>query len=177
MQSGFLVPDNVASIISQYPMIDMKSAHFTQDYHKDLFDPPAPQLDHKLLEEHIQGLTGSEVVASRMPPDGVPLFLVAIQSGRYGSIFGQESELYPLEQLDRASSFPPLWIIHGEKDNVVPVEGTRKFAKAFTTKFPLTAFRLSIREGEVHGFDNHEAATGAPADLVSLHLECLKTAC
>ncbi|QIW96716.1 hypothetical protein AMS68_002234 [Peltaster fructicola] len=165
LQSGFQIPQSVAAVIAHYPMIDMKSAHFTEDYHKELFDPPAPQLDRRLLDDHIRELSGKEVITSRLPPEGVPLLLIAFQSGRFGSMFGQQSELYPLEQLDTVSSFPPLWILHGDKDNVVPVEGTRKFAKAFQSKLPEVPFHLSIGEGGMHGFDNHDASSGLPATL------------
>ena len=150
--------ERISAVISHYPMIDMRNGHYTEDYEKTLFDPPAPQLDRSILRNYIENLKGDEVATSGIPPERVPLVVSAMQQGAFGKLFGGDSSLYPIEMLDQVNELPPTWILHGKEDNVVPVAGTQNYVDKLKEKLPDTKVHVSYRPG-MHGFDNHPAAT------------------
>lgn len=154
LQSARLAPDRVAAVIAHYPMLDLRDAHYTADHEKRLFDPPMPQLDRALLRDFVAGLRGDEVVSSAVPPARGELFASMLQQGSYGRFFGEASELYPLDVLGRGAWVPPpTWILHGEGDTVIPVEGTHRYVEVLRERCPAAAVHVSVREGD-HGFDN-----------------------
>lgn len=156
VQAGLLHPSRIAAIISHYPMIDLRSSHFSgapPPEGKQVFNPPRPQLDSAILHSYIAKLRGDEIVPFRIPPEGEAHAVVMIQQGLYGELFGTDEKLYALEMLDRMSTFPPTWILHGVEDSVVPVEGTRLFVEKMREKFPGVPLHVTYREGADHGFD------------------------
>ncbi|KAF7194560.1 putative carboxylesterase M8 [Pseudocercospora fuligena] len=163
LQAGFLIPDRVAAIISHYPMVDMRSPHFTEKYEKQLMD--TPQIDPQVLDDYVAKIEPGSIVTSRNPPDGPEFVAIMFQQGSFPKYFGTEKELYPLEMLENATSFPPTWLIHGTKDSMVPVASTEKFASALKKVLPETPMYVTLQEGEEHGFDLHDAASGASASL------------
>lgn len=160
LQSGILSESkqNVRAIISQYPMIDMRDPHYTAEYEKALFDPPAPQLDHGILRKYMAKMKIGEVITSEIPPSRVPIVISALQQGKWGDWFGGDSSLYPIEMLDKLDIIPPTWILHGKDDNVVPIDGTYKFVGHLKEKQPSARLHTSYRPGG-HGFDNHGPAS------------------
>lgn len=170
LQSGLHIPQLTSAVIMDYPMLDLRDKHYTQAYPKELFSPPAPQIPPHVLQDFVESLDGNEVVSARMPPSGVPLVLSMLQQGLTERFLGNDRSLYPLELLgDLVSSGTgilfPMWIIHGTKDTVVPVEGTQKFADDIKQRIEGVKVLVTLREGEDHGFDNHDAETGRPAAL------------
>ncbi|KXS98003.1 hypothetical protein AC578_8761 [Pseudocercospora eumusae] len=163
LQAGFLVPDRVAAIISHYPMVDMRSPHFTQNYEKQLMD--TPQIDPRTLDDYVAKIKPGSIVTSRNPPDGSKFVAIMLQQGSFPKYFGTEQDLYPLEMLEEATSFPPTWLIHGTKDSMVPVASSEKFAAALRKVLPETPLHVTLQEGEEHGFDLHDAVSGTPASL------------
>ncbi|EME84087.1 uncharacterized protein MYCFIDRAFT_202888 [Pseudocercospora fijiensis CIRAD86] len=163
LQAGFLIPDRVGAIISHYPMVDMRSPHFTQKYEKQLME--TPQIDPQILDEYVVKMKPGSIVTSRIPPEGSEFVAIMFQQGSFPKYFGTEKELHPLEMLETATSFPPIWLIHGTKDSMVPVASTEKFAAALEKVLPDTPSYVTMQEGEEHGFDLHDAASGGPASL------------
>ncbi|KAF2722340.1 alpha/beta-hydrolase, partial [Polychaeton citri CBS 116435] len=158
----------IQAVVAHYPMIDMRSAHFSApDNTKHLLGLPLadPEILHNYLAKLQQRDPGDEVaVTSRFPPAGLDIFSISAREGLYTSLLGTEPRLYPIERLDdseiakavEAGDFPPVWILHGSADTAVPVEGTLKFEKAFKQQFPSVsekALKVSVREGEEHGFE------------------------
>ena len=66
---------------------------------------------------------------------------------------------------DNSMLYRPVWIMHGYSDNVVPIEGSEKFAKKLEERVKDAKIYLSFREREQHGFDLHDARNQAPAQL------------
>ena len=106
LQSAFVEPEKIVAVISHYPMIAMRDPHYSQHYIKEVFEPPAPQVDFAVLDDYVAKLKGDEVVPSRDLPDGVPFVVSLVQRGLYPKYFGEATELYPLEVLDKVDKFP-----------------------------------------------------------------------
>ncbi|KAL1619593.1 hypothetical protein SLS54_006530 [Diplodia seriata] len=152
-------------------------------------------LDARIIDEHIAaaararsthhtGGGGGGVISSVTPPARAELSLALFQHGRLGELLGGERELYPLEVLEdrmtmmrrrcdaagggkATSRFlpPPLCVIHGTDDTVVPVQGSRRFCRAWEKTWRAqqlcdgraigdggAVVKLVLRPGE-HGFE------------------------
>ena len=143
----------IRAVISQYAMIDMRSEYYTGDFEKHIFTPVAPQLPRSILRDYLAGLKGSEVIASAVPPDRVPLVISSLQQGSFGKLLGEDSSLYPLEMIDSVERLPPLWLIHGTDDTVIPAAGSYDFERKLLETLPVTEIHVSFEAGD-HGFDN-----------------------
>jgi acetyl esterase/lipase len=148
--------ERISAVISHYPMIDMRDPHYTGDYEKHIFTPAAPQLDRSILRSYLENMKKGETITSAVPPDRVTIVISALQQGSFGKMLGDDSALYPLEVLDNTAALPPIWILHGTGDTVIPVEGSYKFEKAVKEKLPETKLHLTYQPGD-HGFDNVES--------------------
>lgn len=157
LQSGFDKPDNVKAVIAHYPMVDLRDRYYTEDYEKQVYDPPASQLDRGILREFVEILKGDEVVSSAIPPARSELFLSMLQQGSFGTFFGDDSSLYPIEVLDKVDRVPPTWVLHGKGDSAVPIDGTYEYVEQLKAKHPNAKLHLSYEEGD-HGFDNEPPA-------------------
>jgi len=154
----------VKASIATYPVLDIKSRFFTQEYEKDIGGTPT--IPKSILAEHLEAIeqhanTGKKsIISSAIPPDRRLLAMSIIQQGLYAKILGEEKILYPLERLDDVSSddVPPILILHGEQDSAVPVEGSKKWTEAAKSKLGREKVSLILRPGE-HGFDNDPSLT------------------
>lgn len=154
LQSGFHVPKRVKAVISQYPMIDLRNRWYTEDFEKQIFRPPLPQLDRSILVDHVANLRGDEVITSPSPPARQELFMSMLQQGSFGKFFGDDGALYPIEVLDKLETgkIPPTWILHGKDDSVIPIEGSYKYVEALRKAHPDAEIHVSYQPGD-HGFD------------------------
>ncbi|WPH04172.1 Hypothetical protein R9X50_00706000 [Acrodontium crateriforme] len=165
VQSALLHPGQISAVIAHYPMLDLRDGHYTKRYEKKLFDPPAPTVNESVLRDFVGNLSGDEIVTSAVPPERLLLVLSVLQQGRTMEFLGSERELYPIEMLDEAATkLPPVWVLHGKQDSVVPAVGTERFAAALREKYPGAKLHVSLQEGE-HGFDNHAPVTNEAASL------------
>jgi dienelactone hydrolase len=95
-----------------------------------------------------------------------PIVASTIQQGRTLEFWGDDRELFPLEQFEDGkvpASLPPVWLLHGRQDSAVPVEGTFKFIDVLKPHLE-NKLHVSIEDGD-HGFDNHAPDTGEAATL------------
>lgn len=98
------------------------------------------------------------MVTSSIPPDRIPLVVDIIRRGSLGKLLGEDPSLYPLESVECITTFPPLWVIHGCEDRLVPVEGTEKFVRVLREAVPSAQVHESYRPGP-HGFDNEPSVS------------------
>lgn len=120
-------------------------------------------LDTAIVDEYIQSAQQNpeRVTSSITPPERMDFSIALFQHSRVGELLGPERALYPvelLEDLGRAEvRLPPLLIVHGTDDTVVPVEGSKRFVRAWETWQRGSAVRLVLRPGE-HGFEARASA-------------------
>ncbi|KAF2149003.1 alpha/beta-hydrolase [Myriangium duriaei CBS 260.36] len=153
--------DKISVAVLQYAMLDVGGKHFNENHHKDLFDPPVPQLPRETLQRHLDSLKGDEVITEAMPPVRLDLALSVLQQGTVGSLIGTDRRIFPYKLLEeRTEDLPPTWVYHGTDDNVVPIDGSEKFVKIVQRKFPDTSLHVSWPPGH-HGFDAHDPAPEA----------------
>ena len=147
------------AMIALYPMVDMKSAHFTKPYQKSIVG--VSNYPSEVADDFISATSRSNAITEADPPARLDSAIAVVQNGRFLEIMGDEPELFVLERIENGPLplnegekplFPPLFLLHGENDTAVPVEGTRKLAKLLESKDPETRFHLSVQPGD-HGFD------------------------
>ncbi|KAB2571388.1 putative carboxylesterase 15 [Lasiodiplodia theobromae] len=142
-------------------------------------------LDPCIIDEHVAAARDSRnsnsrraaVLSSVTPPARMELSLALFQHGRLGELLGDERELYPLEVLEDlrrrgagGARLPPLCIIHGTDDTVVPVQGSKRLARSWEKTWQQQlaggetrdrkcddAVKLVLRPGE-HGFEAKASA-------------------
>ena len=152
-------PSQIRAVTAQYPMVDMRSKHFMEAYEKQLLH--FPQIPESMIRDHIakvksqEALSGKRVVVSddrRL--ERAPLFLSMVQQGLYKEFFGSNTDLYPVERVERGDSLPKggIFIWHGKDDTVVPADGSEKFVAAVKKARPELYCKLELQPGE-HGFD------------------------
>lgn len=72
-------------------------------------------------------------------------------NGIFLDYFGTEEYLFPLERVENGEKISPLLIMHGLDDDIVPVDGSKKFVKLVQEKQHGTRTHLSLAPGG-HGF-------------------------
>jgi len=147
----------VGVVIAQYPMIDFRDRYYTEAYDKQISRPPTPQLDPSILRDYLANMEVGGTIVSAVPQERMALVGSFIQQGMYGKLFGEDSNLYPLEVLEKVERLAPMWVLHGIGDTIIPVEGSYKFEQAVKQKFPEAKLHTTYRDGD-HGFDHEEAA-------------------
>ncbi|KAB8345983.1 hypothetical protein FH972_023035 [Carpinus fangiana] len=143
-----------SAIISAYGVLDVRSRFFTEKYDKPILGGP-PMTPLSVLEDHKAAVKAGTkpAVSTTGEFERIGLALAAVQNGIYAKCLGDESELYPLDNLERAKSMPPLWLFHGRQDSAVPVANSELFAEmAKSACGGNTQVLLTLQDGE-HGFD------------------------
>lgn len=146
-------------MIVLYPMLDMQADHYTKPFPKPIVK--VPNFPNELIDDFIATMPTGRVFTEADPPSRLALGLAVVQTGRFLEFFGDEPDLFILERLKTGNLparsngetiLPPIYILHGEQDTAVPVEGTRKLVKCLQEVDPGAKVHLAIRPGD-HGFD------------------------
>ncbi|KAK6002408.1 hypothetical protein QM012_002046 [Aureobasidium pullulans] len=144
----------VKAVIAHYPMIDLKDAWYSKPGRKVIWGQPPPTYPDGWLDEQLAAARSAKPVTERIPKEGEPdLFVASLLEGRYTDILGNDSRLFPLENLrssmERGISLPPIWMFHGQGDTLIPVDGTLKFVREARG-----GVKETIVPGAEHGFDD-----------------------
>lgn len=171
VQSGLLPGARacISAVIARYPMLDLRDRHYAGDCKQDPFATSGVEWDRTAVATHVERLTGDEVVTSAIPPARMPLVVDSIRGGTLSKLLGEDSSLYPLEAIQGATGYPPLWVIHGLEDRLVPVEGTKKFVRQLQNVVPTLQVHESYQSGP-HGFDN-DPSRSAEEDWIQQGIE------
>lgn len=151
--SGYIRPK---AMISLYPMLDMKADHYTREYPKPIVNVP----NYPMSVVDVGLASMGEPITEADPPARLDLALASVQTGRYLDFLGASPELFVMDRLREgryAKSpgtpiFPPLFVLHGEQDSAVPVEGTRRFVELIKQKDRQAKYLVAYQPGD-HGFD------------------------
>jgi hypothetical protein len=139
-------------------MVDMKAAHFTKSYAKSIVG--VTNYPSEDVEKFVYSTSGRPAITEADPPVRLDSAMAVVHNGRYLELLGQDPELFILDRIERMGStlnpgrslLPPLFLLHGEEDSAVPVDGTRKLVDSLQRFDPGTNIHLAIRPGD-HGFD------------------------
>ncbi|KAI9038593.1 alpha/beta-hydrolase [Aspergillus affinis] len=148
-------PDAIKSCISEFPCIDLKSAPFTAQ-HSNPRAPPSLVQDYLANKEDKNSILSSDITISRFP-----FAFSMMDNSRFLEFFGTDERLFPFERVSRGAKIPPLFLIHGLDDDIVPVQGSRDFTALLQEKQPSAKVHLSTPPGG-HGMhepwsQNHDA--------------------
>lgn len=136
--------DSIKACIAEFPSIDLESPHFAGP--GNALPPGSPTL----VDQHLALVGTANRASSDMTLARFPLINALIQEGRFLNFFGNDPRLFPLKRLAAGAELPPLFIIHGADDTIVPVDGSRSFVKVLLEKNPEAKVVLTIEPGE-HG--------------------------
>jgi len=151
IQSTLLHPQGIRACVAAYPVLDIESRFFTEDYEKIIMGNRV--VPTKVLEDHLSDVKpGAIVSADSVPLTRNPLAICIVQHGLYLEFLGREPQLFPLKTLERASNLSFICIYHGKQDSAVPIEGSEVFMKRLKELHPQAQTLLLSEEGE-HGFD------------------------
>lgn len=133
----------IRACIAEFPSLDLKSPTFKESK-KD------PQVPRSVIQSHMARVDPNVVVSSDMSIERFPLILSMTENGLFLDHFGSDPLLFPFDRLQAGGQLPPLFILHGENDLIVPVEGSRAFVGLLGKKQPQAKVRVSIVPGP-HG--------------------------
>lgn len=155
-------PNVIRTFLVQYPMIDIKSRWFTESFEKQVFD--VPQIPKLVIDDHLAKVkaraaaAGDQKIVESLDPklERGPLMFCMIQNGLYLDYFDANNQkLFPIDRLENGERLPSagglIW--HGEKDSVVPVEGSVRFSEVVRKCSPDVNVNLLVEPGD-HGFDS-----------------------
>ncbi|KAK5045998.1 hypothetical protein LTR84_008785 [Exophiala bonariae] len=160
-------PNGIRTFLAQYPMVDMKSRWFTESFEKSVLG--VPQMPKSVIGNHLAkardgaSTTKDEKIVESSDPrlDRGGLMFCMIQNGLYQDYFDiDDAKQFPIDRLENGERLPPagglIW--HGEKDSVVPVDGSLRFKNTVRKHNPDINLRLLVRPGD-HGFDSSARLT------------------
>lgn len=137
-------------------MLDLRSKFYTESYSKPIVH--VPNVPTSVLIDHLTNNTEAWITAAD-PPDRLELAFCIVQNGLFLDILGAEDKsLFPMDRIEDLQSagkrirLPPMFILHGEQDSAVPVEGSRRFVRFLRRISPDTSVVLYTQDGD-HGFD------------------------
>lgn len=154
---GLSHPDKLRGVIGAFPMADMRSPFFNEDFEKPTFN--LPQIPYSLIEEHKKKVRSGQspaIVAEDPNFERAELMFAMIQRGAFKEFFPADKREYsPIERIEDGARFPKggTFVFHGREDSVVPVEGSLKLAETVKALDPESKFQLVTRPGD-HGFDD-----------------------
>ncbi|KAK8011003.1 alpha/beta-hydrolase [Apiospora arundinis] len=116
--------------------------------------PPPPREAEKCIREYIRAMKPGVIRSESDPADSWDLLLSIIQQAWVPRLLDvqKNKRLDVIKLLDTLETMPPMWIIHGEEDSVVPAAGSQTFVNAMREKLPDVPIHVTIRPGN-HGFE------------------------
>jgi len=109
---------SIRAVAVAYGMLDMRRPWWSEAGEKHPFG--APTVPVAVMENHIKAVEQGEsprICSIGQPPERLPLCMVAVQQGLFPRLMGTETELYPMEVLEKVErdSAPAMWLYHGKE--------------------------------------------------------------
>ncbi|KAJ5495085.1 hypothetical protein N7539_000201 [Penicillium diatomitis] len=157
-QSMLLHPEiHPSAVVLVYPMVHLRDRFWNEKYEKPMYGTTL--LPYEPVEEHLRNLPDGAIVSNDKDLDkGLgssrsEMALRIVQNGRFLDFLGTDSNLFPLENISRATTMPPfVWIYHGRQDSAVPYYGSERFVEELRRHKPDVKVRFEGHDGD-HGFD------------------------
>lgn len=158
------------ALLMLYPMLDLRSDYFNKPFEKPICG--VPNMPDETIDNFLATSSGNASITEADPPSRLREALATVQTGRLLELMGDDPELFVLERIrsgklpprrEGEPLLPPLFILHGENDSAVPIDGTLKLLKYLEEdeggQGARTRVHAAIRPGD-HGFD----ASATPND-------------
>ncbi|KAJ7583906.1 Alpha/Beta hydrolase protein [Mycena floridula] len=142
----------IRGVIAAYPMTDLASDYYKKGEKPTNAFKGLPPVPESVIDAHLASMAPNAVVSSAEHPSRMGLGVAIIQHGRYLEFLGTEPELFPFERIEHVSAIPPVLILHGDEDSMVPVEHSRLFLEKVKRFLPESKVEL-VTAPEEHGFD------------------------
>lgn len=139
--------DKILACTADFPSLDLDSPPMSAPSSTPAPGPPLPET---FVEDHLAASKPGQIVSSDMELARFPLIFGMMQQGKFLKYLGGEERLYPFRRVQKGEKLPPLFIVHGRDDVIVPVEGSRKFVGLVREKDADSKVVLTIRDGD-HG--------------------------
>ncbi|KAF7589735.1 hypothetical protein BBP40_003934 [Aspergillus hancockii] len=158
---GLRHSDEIRAVNAAYPLVNPKSARFTNRAERPMFGMPS--LPKDTLDRHLEmvrareAATGQKVVFSvGVDQERTDLVFSIAQHGLLGQFYPSGAfEIHPLDLLDAGARFPRdgVLILHGLHDTAAPIDESYQLKKKVEEVDSTLNFRLVVRDGK-HGFDH-----------------------
>ncbi|THH04847.1 hypothetical protein EW145_g5225 [Phellinidium pouzarii] len=174
----------IRALIIMYPMLDLRAPHWTQDYHKQIYN--LPQYPNSLIDEHITAIKNAAIkpVLSNANLVGTfrgKLAIAVVQRGRLVELLGDEKDPAPgkrrLITEDRVKDgrkLPPTFFIHGIDDSGVPIGVTDRFIELLKEHKAVDGMEKGKADTEVLRFARVPGEHGFDSDLGAESTEWMK---
>ncbi|KAF2259659.1 putative polyketide synthase [Lojkania enalia] len=116
--------------------------------------PPPPGKAESIIRTYLKGVKRDTVRTSGDVMEMWNLVTCVLQQAylaRWLTSDGND-DLDVMKVMEKAESMPPMWLIHGHHDSVVPQQCSISFAEKLRKTFPSVPLLLSLRPGD-HGFE------------------------
>jgi acetyl esterase/lipase len=143
-------PSLIKAMLLQYPMTSYLNREATALFNDQ--ETPGPEV----IDDYISAIVPGTIVSSFVPPERMNISFALSTYGRWQEFFGYTKGLLPIEAIENATSFPPTWIVHGERDTAVSVEDSKAFVRKIVEVLgdeTKERVRLHVESGKDHGFD------------------------
>jgi len=138
---------SIKAVLAQYPMTNSLRPRKGPTF----FGMPSP--GPEVLDQHLATVKPGTVISSAIPPARNSLSYSMGAYGRHLEFFGRDEKLWPLGLIADAKWMPPTWIIHGDNDSAVDIGDSRAFVEQWKNGNVDGEVRLTVQEGQEHGFD------------------------
>ncbi|KAL2132422.1 hypothetical protein VTI74DRAFT_3820 [Chaetomium olivicolor] len=137
------------AVIAQYPACFTDLQVFNRRP-----EEPRPEFD-RVVDEYVKNMKEGELRVSSPWPETLDFFIAVSMTGRSREMFGDDPEgrltlRYALEQAEEVP--PPMWVVQGDKDGIVPREATDEMVERIRRERPKAVVKYTVRPGD-HGFD------------------------
>lgn len=162
-------------LASSFPMLYLRSARYTERYHKQIFD--APQLPEAIIDAHLASIANApkRPVVTSTPMVDAPrgaLAFALVQHGRFAEVLGEDRDpapgkrrLHPEDRVADGRVLPPTLFLHGTDDSAVPVDGTDQFIELLREKRTVAGLGEGKQEKEVLGYIRVPGEHGFHSDV------------
>ncbi|KLO19124.1 alpha/beta-hydrolase [Schizopora paradoxa] len=125
----------IRTVVPIYPMLDLKAPYWTEKYPKNIAGNP--QYPFSVISNYFEAMEKNKQIVSSTPMGNRGVLAAAcVQHGCFLKLFGKDldillgqNDIHPEDVIASGAKLPPMLIVHGIQDTVVPVEGTDKFVE------------------------------------------------
>ncbi|MCJ1444969.1 MAG: hypothetical protein MMC23_005473 [Stictis urceolatum] len=166
LQLALAHPSEMKMVAGSYPMVDLRGEFWVNGPREGAPTPVGLPLESIMsredteawIEEGLKRAGEGEMVSEGGGLEMVPVGVALAWHGLFWRLFDPKGEVgageLPVEMVRAGGKLPrKVWIVHGDADSTVPVEGSRVFAGLVREMLPGTEMRLDTGEGKDHGFD------------------------